>query len=66
VARTSGTLERPRDGADRDHGVEARWIDLVDAWREDEIDALLLADREVAGLVSRYCWKSAASLNWRG
>src|SRR4029078_11008797 len=35
-----------------DERVEARRVDLVDRRREDEVEALVLADREVAGLVA--------------
>ena len=53
VAGPRGALERPRDRADRDDRVEARRIDLLDRRREDDVDALGLADREVARLVAR-------------
>ncbi len=53
VTRPRGALERPRDRPDRDDRVEARRVDLLDRRGEDEVDALRLADGEVARLVAR-------------
>ena len=46
-------LERLRDGPDRDGRIEAGRVDLLDAGCEDQVHALRLADRQVAGLVAR-------------
>ena len=53
MARPRGALERPRDRPDADDRVEAGRIDLRRVGREDDVDALRLADREVARLVAR-------------
>ena len=66
VPGPGGALERLGDRPDRDRRVEARRIDLLDRRRADEVDALGLADREVARLVARVLREVGASLNWRG
>jgi len=53
VSGPCGAFERPGDGSDRHGRVEAGRIDLVDLRREDEIDAFLSTDREIARLVPR-------------
>ena len=53
MARPSGTLQGPRDGAHGDEGVEPRVIDLLDGRRPDEVDAFLGTDRHVACLAAR-------------
>ena len=53
VAGPGGALERPGERPDVDDGVEAGRVDLLDRRRPDEVDALGLADREVARLVAR-------------
>ena len=53
VARPGGTFEGPGHVADMDGRVEARRVDLLDRRREDEVDALLGADRQVARLAAR-------------
>src|ERR671921_2799603 len=53
VTWAGGALERLRQRTDGDGRIEARWIDLLDARSEHEIDALLGADRQVTRLVAR-------------
>ena len=53
MARPGGALERLGDGPDRDDRVEAGRVDLRRVGREDDVDALRLADGEVARLVAR-------------
>ena len=53
MARARRPLERSRDRPHDDGRVEAGRIDLVGVGREDDVDALGLADRDVVCLVAR-------------
>ncbi len=53
VPGTRGALQRTGHRPDPDERVEARRVDLLDRRRPDQVDALVVADGQVAGLVAR-------------